>query len=158
MDYIKWLRKDVGHKKILLNCAGAVIVREGKILLQRRADNGKWGLVGGLLELTETYAQAAVREVREETGLEVALTSFLGIYHNHAMEWSNGDRAHTIGAYYTAEIRSGELRTDEESLELRFFPPEELPELFAEDHRAALAAYFRGVRYPLPEENLPGEL
>ena len=58
-------------RKIILNCAGAVIVREGKILFQRRTDNSKWGLIGGLVEMNETYEQAALREIREETGLEV---------------------------------------------------------------------------------------
>ena len=153
MDYIKGLRKDVGHKKILLNCAGAVIVREGKILLQRRTDNGKWGLIGGLLELDETYEQAAIREIREETGLEVHLDSFLGLFHNYNMVWANGDQAHVIGAYYAASIVEGEPRTDEESLELRFFSREELPPLFAEDHRAAVEAYFAGIRLPLLREN-----
>ena len=155
MDYVKTLRAALGSQRIILNCAGVVIEREGKILLQRRADNGLWGLVGGLLELDETYAEAAIRETREETGLEVELTGFLGIFHNHHMVWSNGDQAHTIGAYYTVEVKGGALRTDEESLELRYFAQEELPELFAEDHRAAVKAYFRGVRLPMTEENPP---
>ena len=153
MDYIHDLRKYIGNKKILLNCAGAVIVREGKILLQRRSDNGKWGLIGGLLELEETYEQAAIREIREETGLEVHLDSFLGLFHNYNMVWANGDRAHVIGAYYAATIVEGEPRTDEESLELKFFAPEELPPLFAEDHRAAVEAYLSGLRYPILPEN-----
>ena len=153
MDYIKSIRPQLGHQKIILNCAGAVVCREGRILLQRRSDNAAWGLPGGILELDETYEEAAVREVREETGLTVRLTALLGIYHNHDMMWPNGDRAHTIAAYYTAEILSGEPRIDEESLELRFFAPEELPDLFAEDHRAAVDAWLRGVRLPLPEEN-----
>ena len=153
MDYIQSLRREIGSRKIILNCAGVVIQRDGRILLQRRSDNGRWGLVGGLLELDETYEQAAVREAREETGCDVALTAFLGIFHNHDMVWSNGDRAHTIGAYYAAEIVRGTPRTDEESLELRFFAPDEIPELFAADHTAALAAYFGGARYPLLQEN-----
>ena len=152
-DYIHDLRKLIGPRKIILNCAGAVIVREEKILFQRRTDNGRWGLIGGLLEMNETYEQAALREIREETGLEVELDSFLGIFHNHHMVWSNGDAAHVISAMYTARIVSGEPRIDEESYELRFFGREELPELFAEDHIAALDACFRGVRYPLPQEN-----
>ena len=153
MDYIHDLRIVIGSRKIILNCAGAVIVRDGKILLQRRADNGKWGLIGGLLELDETYEQAAIREIREETGLELRLDSFLGLFHNYNMVWANGDRAHVIGAYYTASIVEGEVRTDEESLELRFFAPEELPPLFAEDHRAAVEAYLSGLRYPILREN-----
>ena len=155
MDYIRSLRGAIGSRKILLNCAGAVIERNGEILLQRRADNGKWGLVGGLLELDETYTQAALREIREETGLEVRFTGFLGIFHNYDMVWGNGDQAHTIGAYFAAEIVRGEPRVDEESLELRFFAPDALPELFAEDHRAAVDAWRRGVRLPLPRENAP---
>ena len=153
MDYIKSIRPQLGHQKIILNCAGAVVCREGKILLQRRSDNAAWGLPGGILELDETYEEAAVREVREETGLTVRLTALLGIYHNYDMMWPNGDRAHTIGAIYTAEILSGEPRIDEESLELRFFAQEELPELCFPDHRAAVDAYYHGVRLPLLPEN-----
>ncbi|MBR2854678.1 MAG: NUDIX domain-containing protein [Clostridia bacterium] len=85
MDYIHYLRRIIGSRKIILNCAGAVIVRDGKILFQRRTDNGKWGLIGGLVEMNETYEEAALREIWEETGLEVKLDSFLGIYHNHNM-------------------------------------------------------------------------
>ena len=103
--------------------------------------------------MNETYQEAAIREAREETGLEVKLESFLGIFHNHNMVWSNGDAAHVVTAFFTASIISGELRVDEESFELRFFAPEEMPQLFAEDHRAALEAYFDGVRLPLMREN-----
>ena len=153
MDYIQDLRRLTGPRKIILNAAGAVIVRNGKILLQRRTDNGRWGLIGGLMEMNETYEQAALREIREETGLEVRLESFLGIFHNHNMVWSSGDAAHVVSAMFVAEIVRGEPRIDEESYELRFFGRDELPDLFAEDHIAALDAYFRGVRYPLLQEN-----
>ena len=154
MDYIHTLRAKLGSEKIILNCAGTLIERDGQVLLQRRADNGRWGFVGGLLELDETYAEAAVREAKEETGLDVRLTSFLGIYHNHDMVWQNGDRAHVIGACFTAEIvGGGNPRTDEESLELRFFSPDALPPLVYEDHIAAMRAYLDGVRYPMPQEN-----
>ena len=153
MDYIHELRKEIGPRKIILNCAGALIIRDGKILFQRRTDNGKWGLIGGLVEMNETYEEAALREIREETGLEVKLNSFLGIFHNHDMVWNNGDAAHVISAMFTAEIVSGEPRIDEESFELRFFGTDELPDLFAEDHIVALEAWKRGVRYPLLQEN-----
>lgn len=153
MDYIHELRKAIGPRKIILNSAGALIIRDNKILFQRRTDNGQWGLIGGLVEMNETYEEAAIREIREETGLEVRLDSFLGIFHNHNMAWSNGDAAHVISAMFTASIISGEPRTDEESYELRFFARDEIPHLFAEDHIAAINAYFRGVRHPLLQEN-----
>ena len=153
MDYIKTIRKNLGNQKIILNTAGGIIVKNNKILLQRRSDNGEWGLIGGLLELDETYLEAALREVKEETKLVVEPKYFLGIFHNHNMVWSNGDQAHVIGAYYVFEIISGEPRIDDESLELRFFAKEELPYLFAEDHLLAVDAYFKGVRLPLINEN-----
>ena len=152
-DYVRRIRKYLGNQKIILNCAGGVIVKDGKILLQRRSDNNKWGLIGGLLELDETYLEAAYREVKEETGLTVKAKCFLGVYHNHNMVWSNGDQAHTIGAYYVFEIVNGVPRVDEESLELRFFGKDELPPLFAEDHIEAVKAFFNGVSYPIFEEN-----
>ena len=153
MDYIHELRKITGPRKLILNCAGALIIRDDKILFQRRTDNGKWGLIGGLLEMNETYEEAALREIREETGLVVRLDAFLGIFHNHNMVWSNGDAAHVISAMFIASIIHGKPRVDEESFELRFFSSEDIPEIFAEDHIAALDAYFRGVRYPLLQEN-----
>ena len=153
MDYIKSIRPKLGHQKIILNCAGVLVIKDEKVLLQRRRDNSKWGFPGGLLELNETYEEAAIREVKEETGLDVRLDSFLGIFHNHHMVWGNGDQAHTIGAFYVGSIVSGQMRIDEESLELRFFSFDELPELFAEDMVEAVKQYRLGVRLPLLKEN-----
>lgn len=152
-NYVKRIRKYLGDQKIILNCAGGIILKDDKILLQRRSDNNKWGLIGGLLEINETYLEAAYREIKEETGLDVVAKYFLGIYHNHNMEWSNGDKAHTIGAYYVFEIIAGKPRVDEESYELKFFSKDELPYLFAEDHREAVKAFYEGIKYPLFKEN-----
>ena len=74
MDYIHELRKLTGPRKLILNCGGVVIEKDGKVLFQRRADNGKWGLIGGQVERKENYARAAVRGAREETGLGGKLT------------------------------------------------------------------------------------
>lgn len=52
----------------------------GEVLLIRRDDNDLWALPGGMLELGETVTQAAVREVREETGIECAVTALVGVY------------------------------------------------------------------------------
>ena len=151
-NYIKKIRECLGSQKIILNCAGGVVEKDGKILFQRRSDNNRWGLPGGLLELNETYLDAAIREIKEETGLEVKPKNFLGIFHNHDMVWGNGDKAHTIGAYYVFEIVGGILKVDEESFELKFYSKDEIPPLFAPDHQQALEAYFSNIRYPLFEE------
>lgn len=153
MDYIKSIRPKLGHQKIILNAANALIVKEDKILLQRRSDNGQWCLPGGILELNETYEEGAIREAKEETGLDIKIESFLGIFHNHHMRWPNGDEAHVVGAFFLASIIGGALTLDEESLELRFFDVNELPPLFAVDHENAIEAYLKGVRLALPKEN-----
>ena len=147
MDYIKMIRPLVGHQRIILNAAGAIITRQdGKILLQRRSDNGNWSLIGGLMELDETFEQTALREIREETRLEVRLDYLVGVYHNRRAEWPNGDKAHVVCAVYKASILSGEPRLDEESLELRFFDPKDMPILPSQDYQDAVKDYFQGVR------------
>lgn len=151
-NYVQKIRKCVGHEKIILNAAGGIIVKDNKVLFQRRSDNNKWSLIGGILELNETYLDGAIREIKEETGLDVKPLYFLGIYHSYNMEWVNKDKAHVIGAYYVFEVVSGEPRIDEESFELRFFSIDEAPELFAEDHKKAYKAFVNGVKYPLIEE------
>ena len=151
--YVQRIRKYLGSQKIILNCAGGIVIKDGQILLQRRSDNNKWGLVGGLLELNESYLEAAIREIKEETGLDVKAISFLGIFHNYNMVWGNGDKAHTIGAYYIFEIIGGDLTIDKESNELKYFSLENLPHLFAEDHIAAIKAYKEGISSPILEEN-----
>ena len=83
----------------------------------------------------------------------IGLDSFLGIFHNHHMVWSNGDTAHVISALYTASVVGGEMRIDEESYELKYFAREDMPGLFAEDHIAAMKAFDTGIRYPVPGEN-----
>ena len=69
------------------------------------------------------------------------------------MVWGNGDKAHTIGAYYIFEIIGGDLTIDKESNELKYFSLENLPHLFAEDHIAAIKAYKEGISSPILEEN-----
>ena len=56
-DYVKYIRSMVGHNKIIMNASGAIIEKDGLILLQRRSDNGKWGLPGGIMEMDETYQE-----------------------------------------------------------------------------------------------------
>ena len=77
-NYIRDIRKKVGHEKIFLNASGGIIVKDGKILLQHRSDNKKWGLIGGMLELNETYLEGALREVKEETGVKAQIIKYVG--------------------------------------------------------------------------------
>src|SRR4030095_4807844 len=60
--------------------AEAVIVQDGKIILIKRSDSGLWAVPGGLVEVGETLAEAAERELHEETGVEGKVTQLLGIF------------------------------------------------------------------------------
>lgn len=135
-DYIHWLRSKVGHEKVILVFAGGCIFNEkGEVLLQRRGDFGKWGFPGGAVELGETPEQAAVREVKEETGLEVEIRRLIGVYTDCNMEYPNGDKAQSICIVYEFQVTGGKLTCDGgETLELKWFSLNESPELFCKQH------------------------
>ena len=148
-ETIRRLRARVGAAPLVVPATSAVIFNDrGEILLQRREDNGEWGLPGGIMEIGERIDQTLVREVWEETGLEVEPLRLTGLYTDPAWTFTypNGDRSQPVVACFEARIIGGRLRADgAESLEVRFFPPDRLPEpldprwrIRIEDARAGL--------------------
>lgn len=139
-NYIKWIRSKVGHERIILVFAGGCIFNEkGEVLLQKRADSGKWGFPGGAIELGETPQVAAVREVREETGLDVEVGKMLGLYTDMDMEYPNGDKAQSIMIAFELKVIGGELSCDKnETMELQYFPVHDAPALFCKQHEELL--------------------
>lgn len=106
----------------------AVVLREGKLLMVREADDGFWSLPGGWVDVGDTPSSAICREVREETGLEVTATKLLGIWdrnlHNHPPHpW------HIYKVIFLCEEHGGTLRTSHESLDVGFFSADHLPDL-----------------------------
>ncbi|MEW6387403.1 MAG: NUDIX domain-containing protein [Thermodesulfobacteriota bacterium] len=122
----------------------------GRILLERRSDSGMWGLPGGGIEPGESITRTALREVKEETGLEVRLTRLVGVYSEPGERIvtypDNGDVRHLVDIILEAEIVSGELALSAESLELRFFPPEALPGEIAPPARQPVQDYLQGLK------------
>ena len=135
-NYIQWLRSKVGHDKVILIFAGGCIFNDkGEVLLQKRADSNKWGFPGGAIELGETPQIAAIREVKEETGLDVEVGNLIGIYTEFNMEYPNGDKAQSICIAYELRLVGGHLSCDkDETLELKYFPLDDTPELFCKQH------------------------
>lgn len=138
-DYIKWIRSKVGHDTIFLNFVGGVIRdQEGRILLQRRADKNKWGFPGGAMELGESAKETAIREIKEETGLDVEVSKLIGIYTAYYDEYPNGDRAQTIAIFLEFNVTGGQIiESNEETLELRYFALTDFPELVNQQHMDA---------------------
>ncbi len=139
-NYIKKVRRKVGHDELILNYAGCIIYDEqGRLLLQRRTDCGEWGFLGGMIEYGESAAEAAVREIKEESGLDVKITSLYGVYSKYFAEYSNGDKAQTIVHIFRAEAVGGRLiDSNDETVELRYFNTDEIPSLFCKQHRDIL--------------------
>jgi ADP-ribose pyrophosphatase YjhB (NUDIX family) len=104
---------------------------EGRILMIRRTDNDLYAIPGGQLELGETLAQAAVREVREETGIECEVTGVIGLYSNpnHVIAYDDGEVRQEFSICFRAAPNSGEIHTSEESKEVNWVPPEDLHNL-----------------------------
>lgn len=147
-SYIRFIRSRVSWEKIILNAACAVIDDgTGKVLLEKRSDNHKWGLPGGLLELDESIVQGLVREVKEETNLDIEPSGFLGVFVNPMMRWREKDEAEVICFSFVGKVVGGTLRiNDDESTELAWFGKDELPEIHSVDNMETLRAYFRGDR------------
>ncbi len=133
MTYVSEMRSLVGHRPLLLAAAGVVVVDEaGRWLLQRRTDDGRWGLLGGALELGESFEDAARRELFEESGLTVESLHPLDVYSgpDFQITYPNGDHAYVVGVTFLADHVAGTAAADGvEGFELGWFSPERLPEL-----------------------------
>jgi ADP-ribose pyrophosphatase YjhB (NUDIX family) len=122
-------------------CAGALVVRDGRVLLGRRAvepAKGHWDIPGGFLEPWEHPADAAVREVAEETGLQIRLTQLLSVVLD-----TYRDEHYTLNLYYLAEIVGGVERAADDLAELGWFAEYELPDEFAFAHCEGVLAAWR---------------
>ena len=127
--YLKNLRGYVGHDLLLVPGSAAIIRDEsGRVLLQKRSDNGQWGVIGGATDPGEHPAQTLVREALEETGLHIKPRKFLGVVMIKT-SYPNGDRLEMTVSVFDCQITGGKLAMlDGESLELEFFSPDALPE------------------------------
>lgn len=123
----------------------ALIERDGMLLLERRSDCGRWGFVGGAIEVGESLEEGLRREVFEETGFVVRGCSPFGVADepSRIARFPDGNVARLLSFVFRVEVEgSGEPRRSDESEELRFFRREELRGLdVIETSRPVLDAY-----------------
>lgn len=125
---------ELKHKFVLLQDGAAAIIvnKKGEILLQSRADRDKWGLPGGCQELGETFQNTLIREVKEETNLDIKEEDLVLIDivsgKSRRNDYPNGDVVINNTALYFVKNYSGELKWDLESKEMKFFSLDQLPD------------------------------
>ena len=123
----------------------ALIERDGTMLLERRVDSGRWGLVGGAVEMDDSLEAALRREVKEETGLSVSRCSLFGTSSDPSrrIRYPQGDVVRIVTLAYVVEVDDfGALSLSDESTELRFCPAGELSQMYiVETHHHIVEAF-----------------
>ena len=105
---------------------------DGRILLIRRTDNGNWAVPGGAIDLGESMIDAAVRETREESGIDCEITGLLGIFTDprHLIHYTSNDEVRQeFSIVLIGRAVGGEPTTSSESSEVHWTDPALLPEL-----------------------------
>ena len=101
---------------------------EGRILPQLRVDNNLWALPGGTHDFGESIEDTVLREVREETGLDVDVTGLVGLYTDprHVIAYTDGEVRQQFTLAFRTRLLGGQLARDSESKELRWVSRDEL--------------------------------
>lgn len=153
-EFVLTLRARIGHDPLPLVGVTAVVFRHEKVLLGRRADNGAWQCVSGIVDPGEEPADAAVRECLEEAGVVVRATRLASVDQIPRITYANGDQVDYLDLVFRCDWMSGEPHpADGELTEVGWFGLGELTELDqAHVRKIALAiaeddpASFRGGR------------
>ena len=143
-EFVVELRALVGTRELWLPGVTAVVLREGEVLLVRRADNGQWAPVTGIVDPREEPAVAARREVLEETGVDVTVDRLAWTGVIGPVTYDNGDRASYLDITFLCSWVGGTAHVaDDESLEVGWFGLGDLPEM-ADDMRIRVRAATSG--------------
>ena len=123
-DYLKELRKKVGHAPLILpHSVVLVINNQNEILLEERSDDGFFDFPGGGIDLKETAEEAAARELKEETGLIANRLELFKVYTGEITHYVyfNGDEIYGVDTIYICRDYKGELKPQLEEVKRLFF-------------------------------------
>jgi len=145
MPYLRRIRSLVGHELLLLPSVTVLIFDEqDQLLLIKHTGTGFWVTPGGMIEPDESPEQAAVREVREETGCEVRLLGMVGVFGGpkYRVRYGNGDEVAYVMTVYRGSIAGGIPAADGgEAAELKFVVARELGPLGVAEWLKDVLAY-----------------
>ncbi len=130
--YLRRLRGRLGSDLLLLPAVCVLIWDDdGRLLLMRSTDTGRWQTIGGMIDPDEAPTEAALREAKEESGLTVRLQGLRTALGGpgYRVQYPNGDLCSYVSVVYDAVVVAGELAGDDEVAELRWFRPGEIAAL-----------------------------
>jgi len=130
-EFVDTLRARIGHDPLWLStAAGVVLDSDNRLLLGRRGDTGGWALPGGIIDPAEEPADAAVREIFEETGVLAVPERLIAVTVSPPITYSNGDHVQYLELTFRCRPVGGQARVnDSESLEVGWHPLGTLPAL-----------------------------
>ena len=130
IDYLDDLNAPKANS--LVPSVTAIVPNErGELLLVHKTDNDLWALPGGGMDVGESMADTVVREVKEQTGIDVEVTGVVGIYTNpnHVMAYDDGEVRQQCSICFTTRMLGGQLATSNETSEVEFVAPDRLESL-----------------------------
>lgn len=149
-DYIKKMRAQIGHQKFIHPAARIIVENElGEILMIHRADNNNWGIPAGSLEENEAIKACIIREVKEETGLQIIDCQVIGISSNPEKEtvtYPNEDMIQYFTIEFYSNNWSGEISNfDKKEVKIAQFVPKEWAQKLPKNEKSAFEslAYFK---------------
>ena len=129
--------------KLSPGAAAFVQDAQGRVLLQKRADNGYWGLPAGHADVGESISETAVRETFEETGFVVKVDRLVGVYSDptlfNVMRYPDGGITQFVSVCFACTLMGGEMTLSDESTDIGFFALDALPSPLLESHRMRIA-------------------
>ncbi len=130
-EFVTRLRARIGHDMLwLTTAAGVVFDPGGRVLLGRRSDTGNWALPGGIIDPGEEPADAAVREIFEETGVIAVPEQLVSVAVAAPITYRNGDQVQYLDHTFRCRAVGGEAQVnDSESIEVGWFGADALPSL-----------------------------
>lgn len=132
---------------------GAVIICNGKILIEKRKSepgSGKWSIPGGLVELGENIEETVVREVKEETGLEVEKPELIDVVNYITFDENDKIKYHFVMVDYFVKLKAGELKASDDAAELKWVAFDEVEKY---DLTKTFRAFIRRNRLKLKKLN-----
>lgn len=108
---------------------GAIVLNQGRMLLEKRKNEpgkGKWSIPGGVVELGEDLLQSVIREVKEETGLDVAVSGLIDVVDSISFDEKDAVKYHFVIIDYLVDVKKGEPEPASDADELRWVPFDEI--------------------------------